>query len=96
MRTYQDRKGCCGESASLQVTMERLAGNTAFLVDVEVGAVGTTQSGAVFEITKPHACAAHITSQGQVIIIDTTSREGFGIGYDRFEILSDEHSLAKY
>jgi len=79
-RVYEDREGVCGESASLQVTMERLAGNIAFLV----------------EIGTDHACAAHIRPTGELILIDTTTPLGFNAKYKEFKIISDNHSLAKY
>lgn len=79
LRVYRDREGVCGESAALQVTMERLAGNIAFLV--EVGA--------------KHACAAHLRPNGEVVLIDTTKQEGFNVKYENFKILSDEHSFAR-
>lgn len=96
LQTYQDKKGICGESAALQVTMERLAGNIAFLTEVEKGAVGVTLSGKTVSLSGAHACAAHIRPNGEVVLIDTTHPEGFGIRYNHFNIVSDEHSLARY
>ena len=77
LQTYQDRQGVCGESAALQVTMERLVGNTSFLTKVEDN----------------HACAAHFKPNGEVVLIDTTIDKGFDVKYKKFEILSDEHSF---
>lgn len=80
LQVYQDKEGVCGESAALQVTMERLAGNIAFLVEVD----------------KDHACAAHIRQNGEVVLLDTVNKDGFNARYDDFKIISDDHSLAKY
>lgn len=96
LQTYKDKKGVCGESAALQVTMERLAGNMAFLTEIETGTVGKTQSGKIVNVAGPHACATHIRPNGEVFLIDTTNPEGFGIEYGDFRIISDEHSFAKY
>lgn len=96
LQAYKDREGVCGESAALQVTMERLAGNIAFLVEVDKGEVGITPTRKIVTIPDSHACAAHLRPTGEVILIDTTNPEGFGIKYDNFRIVSDEHSLAKY
>ncbi len=83
LETYNSREGVCGETAALQVTLERLAGNTAFLAEV-----GTD-----------HVCAAHLEPDGKVILIDTTTPNGFGLQslpeYKQFQVLTDEHSLAK-
>lgn len=79
-QVYKDREGICGESAALQVTMERLAGNIAFLV----------------EVGKNHVCAAHIRPNGEVVLLDTTSANGFDAKEGEFKILSDDHSLAGY
>lgn len=80
LQVYKDREGVCGESAALQVTMERLAGNMAFLA----------------EVGKDHACAAHITPSGEVVLVDAVSPQGFAVGYPKFKILSDNHSMAGY
>ena len=96
LQTYKDKRGVCGESAAVQVTMERLAGNIAFLVKIEKGAVGTTPTGKIVNITESHACAAHVRHNGEVYLVDTTNPEGFGIEYDKFKIISDEHSFANY
>ena len=77
---YEDKEGVCGESAALQVTMERLAGNIAFIV----------------QVGEKHACAAHIQPNGTVILMDTTTSQGFNMTYNEFKILSDDHSLAGY
>ena len=96
LQTYIDKNGVCGESAALQVTMERLAGNIAFLTEIEKGAIGTTSTGRIVNITELHACTAHVKPNGEILLIDTTIPEGFGIKYDLFKIVSDEHSFASY
>jgi hypothetical protein len=80
LQVYKDREGVCGESAALQVTMERLAGNMAFLV----------------EVGSKHAIASHIGSNGKVVLVDTTNKNGFDVKYSEFKIISDDHSLAGY
>lgn len=78
--TYMAREGLGRESASLQVTMERLAGNMAYLV----------------KVGKNHVCAAHLRPSGKMILIDTlidtTKEDGFDIKHDKFEILPDDES----
>jgi len=96
LEVFIDREGICGESAALQATMERLAGNMAYLVQIEKGAVGVTASGRSRLIDGPHAAVAHLRPSGEVVLIDTTISDGFGIKYDKFNIISDEHSLAGY
>lgn len=95
LQTYKDKKGVCGESAALQVTMERLAGNRAYLVEVPKGTKGMTNTGREANADH-HACAAHLRPNGEVILIDTTIPDGFGIKYNDFCIVSDDHSLARY
>ncbi|MBI2572919.1 transglutaminase domain-containing protein [Candidatus Woesearchaeota archaeon] len=80
MQVFYDREGVCGESAALQVTLERLVGNMAFLVEV-----GTK-----------HAVAGHLSPRGEIVLVDTTDPNGFNVKYTDFKILSDDHSLAKY
>jgi hypothetical protein len=76
---YKTRIGICGELSALQVTMERLVGNTAYLVAVE----------------PKHACAAYINPNGKVTLVDPTSKFGFDIKYPKYEILSDDLHFAK-
>ncbi|MDO8661014.1 MAG: transglutaminase-like domain-containing protein [Candidatus Woesearchaeota archaeon] len=77
LQVYQDKEGVCGESATLQVTLERLVGNKAFLV----------------EVGEKHACAAHLKPDNTIILIETTHKNGYNTQYPDFKILSDDYSF---
>lgn len=59
LQVYLDREGVCGELAALQVTMERLAGNIAYLA----------------LIGEDHCCVAHIRPSGEVVLVDNTKSD---------------------
>jgi transglutaminase-like putative cysteine protease len=80
LQTYNERKGVCGESAALQVTMERLTGEKSYLA----------------EIGEKHAVAAHLRPNGKVILIETTNDSGFDVKYPDYKIITDEMSFARY
>lgn len=96
LEVFHHREGVCGESAALQATLERLAGNTAFLAKIEKGTSGSTTAGRTFTVDEPHSCVAHFRPSGEVTLIDTTTPDGFGIRYTKFKIHSDDRSLARY
>lgn len=83
LQVYNDREGVCGESAALQVTLERLVGNIAFLAEVDLYK------------REDHACAVHIGSDGKLVLIDTTYDLGFDCNLKSYRIISDEHSFAR-
>ena len=96
LEVFRNREGICGESAALQATLERLAGNTAFLASIEKGTPGVSSAGRSFVVGGQHSCVAHLRPSGEILLIDTTARDGFGIRYERFKIQSDDLSLARY
>lgn len=84
---FYDREGVCGESAALQVTLERLVGNRCFIVNVDEKEFG---------IGEKHACAAHMGDNGSIILIETTPGGPYDVKYTHIKIVSDDHSLAGY
>ncbi len=94
LQTFEDGKGVCGEQAFLQIIMERLMGGTASYVTI---------SGKEFcrlfpsgDPSLSHACTAHIRPNGEIVLVDTTTDEGFDIKYKKYTLCSDEDTCVGY
>jgi len=88
---YYDREGVCGELAVLQVTMERLAGNLSYKVNIDKGTEGKI-NGFKFQLDEHHAVAARLDrNSGKLILIDLTAGKlGYDVQYDSYRIVSDD------
>lgn len=97
LQTFKERKGICGELAALQATMERLAGEKCYLALIASGgnAIKGRKDPYVLENTEGHAVAAHIRPNGETILVDPTSPEGFNCHYSGYVVVSDLKSLAR-
>lgn len=96
LQTFQEKKGVCGESAVLQITLERLVGNRAFLVHLDEGTKGATTDGKNISLKGGHAIAAHMGIDGKLILVDTTRKNGFDIDYEEYLLVTDEEACCGY
>lgn len=93
IETFHDRKGLCGELSTLQVVMERLVGNTAYVARLRIGGEYiATEKGDIFYDSRGrlgHVIAVNIGKERRQTLIDLTSPYGFNCHYDHFEIVRD-------
>jgi hypothetical protein len=86
-RTFEERKGICGEATYLYLAMARSVGVECYGVHVYENCNGETTN---------HACAEIVLDDGSVLVDPTMRLSGFGARHRRYARKSDEQLHKEY